>query len=76
MTPVAGQGARLETAAAWLVGLLWFLPLAYALWTSVHPAAYAAHFVPSAPLTLVNFRKRSFSVDVRKPYRSNASSRT
>ncbi len=55
MTPVAGQGARLETAAAWLVGLLWVLPLAYALWTSVHPAAYAAHFVPSAPLTLVNF---------------------
>jgi len=47
--------ARLENLAAWLVGLLWALPLAYALWTSVHPAAYAAHFVPSAPLTLVNF---------------------
>jgi len=59
MSPLAGRwtiiGARLETAAAWFLGLAWMLPLAYALWTSVHPAAYAAHFVPSAPLTLANF---------------------
>lgn len=45
----------LETAGAWLLAILWILPLAYALWTAVHPSAYAAHFVPTAPLTLENF---------------------
>jgi sn-glycerol 3-phosphate transport system permease protein len=45
----------LETAGAWLVALLWILPLAYALWTAIHPAAYAARFVPTAPLTAENF---------------------
>jgi sn-glycerol 3-phosphate transport system permease protein len=45
----------LETGAAWLVALLWILPLAYALWTAIHPGDYAAHFVPTAPLTLENF---------------------
>jgi sn-glycerol 3-phosphate transport system permease protein len=55
MNAKPGQGAPLETAAAWLLGLLWLLPLAYALWTAVHPAAYAAHFVPGAPLTVQNF---------------------
>jgi sn-glycerol 3-phosphate transport system permease protein len=46
----------LETVGAWLLGLLWILPLAYAVWTAFHPSAYAAHFVPSAPVTLENFR--------------------
>jgi sn-glycerol 3-phosphate transport system permease protein len=45
----------LDTAAAWLLGALWVLPLAYALWTAIHPGAYAAHFVPTAPLTAQNF---------------------
>jgi sn-glycerol 3-phosphate transport system permease protein len=45
----------LETIAAWFLGFLWVLPLAYALWTSVHPSAYAAHFAPTAPLTMINF---------------------
>jgi sn-glycerol 3-phosphate transport system permease protein len=48
-------GAALETAAAWLLALLWILPLAYALWAAVHPSAYSAHFVLNAPLTLENF---------------------
>ena len=45
----------LETGAAWLLAIVWFLPLAYALWTAIHPGAYAAHFVPTAPLSFDNF---------------------
>jgi sn-glycerol 3-phosphate transport system permease protein len=44
-----------ETAAAWLLGALWILPLAYALWTAFHPGEYSTRFVLSAPLTLDNF---------------------
>ncbi|HET9577167.1 MAG TPA: carbohydrate ABC transporter permease [Usitatibacter sp.] len=47
----------LETAAAWLLALVWIAPLAYASWAAVHPAALATHFDPLAPLTLDNFRK-------------------
>jgi sn-glycerol 3-phosphate transport system permease protein len=46
---------RLETAGAWLLALLWLLPLLYAVWTAFHPGAYEAHFDPLAPLTLENF---------------------
>jgi len=45
----------LETAAAWALGLLWILPLAYAVWAAFHPAAYATRFALFAPLTLENF---------------------
>jgi sn-glycerol 3-phosphate transport system permease protein len=45
----------LETAGAWLLAVLWILPLAYAVWTAFHPAEYSARFVPMAPLTLENF---------------------
>jgi sn-glycerol 3-phosphate transport system permease protein len=45
----------LETAAAWLLGIVWFLPLVYALWTAFHPAEFQARFEPFAPLTLQNF---------------------
>jgi sn-glycerol 3-phosphate transport system permease protein len=45
----------LETIGAWMLGILWLLPLLYAGWTAVHPAAYATRFVPFAPLTLENF---------------------
>ena len=45
----------LETVAAWLLGLLWVLPLAYAVWTAFHPAAYATRFEIGAPLTWQNF---------------------
>jgi len=47
----------LETAGAWLLGLLWALPLAYAVWTAFHPAEFSTHFVPTAPLTMENFAK-------------------
>jgi len=45
----------LDTLGAWLLGLLWFLPLLYAVWAAFHPSAYAAHFDLTAPLTLANF---------------------
>jgi sn-glycerol 3-phosphate transport system permease protein len=45
----------LETVGAWLLAVLWILPLAYAVWTAFHPAEYSARFVPTAPLTLENF---------------------
>ena len=47
-------GRGLETLGAWLLGLLWMLPLLYAVWTAFHPAIYATHFDLLAPLTLAN----------------------
>ena len=49
--------AALERASAWLLALLWILPLAYALWAAIHSSAYSAHFTLNAPLTLENFVK-------------------
>ncbi|HYA06092.1 MAG TPA: carbohydrate ABC transporter permease [Xanthobacteraceae bacterium] len=51
----ARAAAAFDTAAAWLLALIWILPLAYAIWAAIHPSAYAAHFVPDAPLTAENF---------------------
>ena len=45
----------LETAGAWLLGLLWILPLAYAVWTAFHPSEFSTRFELGAPLTLQNF---------------------
>jgi sn-glycerol 3-phosphate transport system permease protein len=47
----------LDTLGAWLLGLLWILPLAYAAWAAFHPPAYATQFSLSAPLTLENFQR-------------------
>ena len=32
------------------------LPLLYAVWTAFHPAIYATHFDPLAPLTFANLK--------------------
>ena len=54
--PRKGEGIRLlETLGAWLLGVVWILPLAYAVWTAFHPREYSARFVLTAPLTLANF---------------------
>ena len=45
----------LETTGAWLLAVLWILPLAYALWAALHPAEFSARFVLTAPLTFANF---------------------
>ncbi len=50
-------GFILETGAAWLVALLWMLPLIYAFWAAFHPPEYAIKFDLLAPLTLDNFRE-------------------
>jgi sn-glycerol 3-phosphate transport system permease protein len=55
MTP-RGLGHMAETAGAWLLAILWILPLAYAVWTAFHPAEFSTRFDPTAPLTLENFR--------------------
>jgi sn-glycerol 3-phosphate transport system permease protein len=52
-----GAGRALETLTAWTLGLLWLLPLLYAIWTAFHPAEFSTRFVPAAPLTLANFAK-------------------
>ncbi len=45
----------LDTFAAWVLGVLWISPLAYALWAAFHPPEFMANFVLTAPLTLDNF---------------------
>ena len=48
-------GEIVETVAAWLLGLLWLLPLLFAVWTAIHPSAYVAKFDLLAPVTAQNF---------------------
>lgn len=48
---------KLDTLGAWLLGLLWILPLAYAVWAAFHPPAYATRFDLLAPWTLENFSR-------------------
>ena len=52
-----GMARVLETAAAWLLGFLWVLPLLYAFWTAFHPAEFSTRLALAAPLTLDNFAK-------------------
>ena len=47
----------LNIIGAWVLALIWVLPLAYAVWTAFHPAAYEARFDLFAPITLENFAK-------------------
>src|SRR5690606_32903644 len=55
--PMTQATNKLETLGAWLLGLLWILPLAYAVWAAFHPPAYATRFDLLAPLTLENFSR-------------------
>ncbi len=48
---------RVETAAAWLLGFLWILPLLYAFWTAFHPPEFSTRLALAAPLTLENFAR-------------------
>jgi len=50
-----GFARAVDIIAAWLLGLLWVLPLAYAAWTAVHPSEFSTRFVVDAPLTVDNF---------------------
>lgn len=42
-------------AGGWTLGLIWALPIFYALWAAFHPPAFTSNFYPLAPLTLNNF---------------------
>lgn len=46
-----------DTVAAWVLALLWILPLAYAVWTAFHPSEFSTRFTLDAPLTFDNFRR-------------------
>jgi sn-glycerol 3-phosphate transport system permease protein len=46
-----------DTIAAWLLAVLWVMPLLYAVWTAFHPSEFSAKFTLSAPLTLENFER-------------------
>lgn len=48
--------SMIETGAAWLLALLWLLPMLYAFWSAFHPSEYATRFELTAPLTLENFQ--------------------
>ena len=54
---VYNDPGRIDTIAAWLLALLWILPLAYAVWTAFHPTEFSTRFVLLAPLTLDNFAR-------------------
>jgi len=54
-SPAQVDAGALETVSAWMLGLLWILPLAYAVWTAFHPGEFSTRFVLTAPLTLANF---------------------
>ena len=50
-----GVGRALETIGAWVLGILWVLPLLYAFWTAFHSAEFSTRLSLTAPLTLANF---------------------
>ena len=56
-TRAAATLARWRPPAAWLLALLWVLPLVYAFWTAFHPGRVLDPLLLSAPLTLENFVK-------------------
>ncbi len=50
-----GAARLAETAGAWLLAVLWILPLIYAAWAAFHAPEFSARFSLSAPWTLENF---------------------
>ena len=52
-----GMTRVLDSTAAWVLAILWALPLIYAVWTAFHPSEFSTRFDITAPLTLDNFIK-------------------
>lgn len=50
-----GFGKFLESAGAILLGVLWILPLLFAIWAAFHAPEHTTRFTLTAPLTLENF---------------------
>jgi sn-glycerol 3-phosphate transport system permease protein len=53
--PHYSMGRVTEIVGAWLLAILWALPLLYAFWSAFHPAEFSTRFDLLAPLTLKNF---------------------
>jgi len=52
----AGTAGRwIEILGAWILGVLWILPLLWAVWSAIHPASVLVAYNLFAPLTLHNF---------------------
>jgi sn-glycerol 3-phosphate transport system permease protein len=54
---VYNEPGWLDTLAAWVLALLWVLPLLFAVWTAFHAHEYSGHLALRAPWTLDNFRR-------------------
>jgi sn-glycerol 3-phosphate transport system permease protein len=52
-----GFDRLLLTTAAWVLALLWVLPLLFATWAAFHPPLYSARFDLAAPWTFDNFTR-------------------
>ena len=52
-----GTRKTLETAGAWILGLLWLMPVVFAFWSAFHPAEFSTSFELFAPLTTENFTR-------------------
>ncbi len=52
-----GAARLAETAGAWLLAVLWILPLVYAAWAAFHAPEFSARFSLAAPWTLENFSR-------------------
>jgi sn-glycerol 3-phosphate transport system permease protein len=52
-----GAARVAETAGAWLLAVLWILPLVYAAWAAFHAPEFSARFSIAAPWTLENFSR-------------------
>lgn len=48
---------KLEAIGAWLLGLLWVLPLLYAAWAALHPPEFATRLDLLAPWTTANLMR-------------------
>lgn len=51
----AWPSVRLDTIGAWLLGLMWILPLLWAIWSSIHLPSEVANFNLFGRVTLQNF---------------------
>jgi sn-glycerol 3-phosphate transport system permease protein len=58
MTTTVHEGFQkaLETVAAWMLAVLWAMPLLYAAWAAFHLTGDSSNLNFAAPLTLANFR--------------------
>ncbi|MCP4023577.1 MAG: carbohydrate ABC transporter permease, partial [Desulfobacteraceae bacterium] len=45
----------IETLGAWMLAILWLLPVFFAFWSAFHPPEFSTNFKLFAPLTFENF---------------------